>query len=99
MACYLHHRRVACFLLFVTDTKWVVTESQVISFQGMKDEGWRDERRVWAIVCTIFYSLKGRRRGIDRHDITQRVRAAIGISLLTHVCYMCHMKSSSTLIT
>jgi len=43
MACYLHRRRVVYFLLFVTDTKWVVTESQVISFQGMKEEGWREE--------------------------------------------------------
>jgi len=83
MACYLHRRRVVCFLLFVTDTKWVVTESQVISFQGMKEEGWREERRV--IVCTIFYSLKGKRRGIDRYDITQCIWSATVISLYIHV--------------
>ena len=83
MACYLHRRRVVCFLLFVTDTKWVVTESQVISFQGMKEEGWREERRV--IVRTIFYSLKGKRRGIDRYDITQCIWSSTVISLYIHV--------------
>jgi len=86
MACYLHRMRVVCFLLFVTDTKWVVTESQVISFQGMKEEGWREERRVRrVIVCTIFYSLKGKRRGTDRYDITQCIWSSTVISLYIRV--------------